>query len=184
VNVLGSVAANSILADFDDSGVSVDFTDRFVLDESSYTRGTVRITLPDDLSAGAHSLTMSAGDMVGNVTLYTIKFDLVEATSNGISRHAPFPNPFRDSTRFVVEISSTMPGSVGLTLDLYTVGGAHVQSLDASMDGSGRTILSWDGRDRRGDELANGTYLYVVRARFGGSPPFTETATGRVVLMR
>ena len=31
VNVLGSVAANSILADFDDSGVSVDFTDRFVL---------------------------------------------------------------------------------------------------------------------------------------------------------
>lgn len=184
VNVLGSVAANSILAEFDESGASVDFTDRFELDDSSYTRGTVRITLPDDLAKGAHSLTLSAGDMVGNVTLRRIDFTVADAVSNGITRHAPFPNPFRDSTRFVVEVSSSLPGAVELTLDLYTVGGAHVQSLKGSVDGSGRTILPWDGRDRRGDELANGTYLYVVRARFGGTPPFTETATGRVVLMR
>ena len=162
----------------------MDFTDRFVLDESSFTRGTVRISLPEDLAPGAHSLTLSAGDMVGNVSLRTIEFQLADAAQNGITRHAPFPNPFRDSTRFVVEVSSTMPGAVELSLDLYTVGGAHVQSLDASIDGSGRVILPWEGRDRRGDELANGTYLYVVRARFGGSPPFTETATGRVVLMR
>ncbi len=184
VNVLGSVAANSILAEFDESGVSVDFTDRFVLDESSYTRGTVRITLPDDISKGSHSMTLSAGDMVGNVTLHTIEFDVVDAVQTGITRHAPFPNPFSDSTRFVVEVSSTLPGAVELTLDLYTVGGAHVESLNASIDGSGRVILPWEGRDRRGDDLANGTYLYVVRARFGGSPPFTETSTGRVVLMR
>jgi hypothetical protein len=184
VNVLGSVAANSILADFDDSGVSVDFTDRFQLDDSSYTRGTVTITLPDDLAKGSHSLTLSAGDMVGNVSLRKIEFSIVEAAENGITRHAPFPNPFRDATRFVVEVTSTMPGAVDLTLDLYTVGGAHVESLNASVDGSGRVVLPWEGRDRRGDELANGTYLYVVRARFGGSSPFTETATGRVVLMR
>jgi hypothetical protein len=184
VNVLGSVAANSILADFDESGVSIDFTDRFKLDDSSYTRGTVRITLPDDLGPGEHSLTLSAGDMVGNVSLRKIEFSIVEVAENGISRHAPFPNPFRDATRFVVEVTSTMPGAVELTLDLYSVGGAHVESLDASIDGSGRVVLPWEGRDRRGDELANGTYLYVVRARFGGSSPFTETATGRVVLMR
>lgn len=184
VNVLGSVGANSILAEFDESGISLDFTDRFVLDESSYSRGTVVVTLPDDLEEGSHSLTLSAGDMVGNVTLEKIDFQLRAAVENGITRHAPFPNPFRDSTRFVVEVSSSLPGAVQITLDLYTVGGAHVQSLDASINGSGRVILPWEGRDRRGDELANGTYLYVVRARFGGSPPFTETATGRVVHMR
>jgi hypothetical protein len=184
VNVLGSVAANSILAEFDESGVSIDFTDRFQLDDSSYTRGTVVITLPDDLDPGSHSLTLSAGDMVGNVSLREIDFSIVEAAHNGITRHAPFPNPFRDTTRFVVEVASTVPGPVDLTLDLYTVGGAHVESLAASIDGSGRVVLPWEGRDRRGDELANGTYLYVVRARFGGSSPFTETATGRVVLMR
>jgi hypothetical protein len=184
VNVLGSVAANSILAEFDESGVSVDFTDRFVLDDSSYTRGTVRITLPEDISQGSHSLTLSAGDMAGNVTLHDIEFDVVVAVQTGITRHAPFPNPFSGSTRFVVEVRSTLPGAVELTLDLYTVGGAHVESLNASIDGSGRVILPWEGRDRRGDDVANGTYLYVVRARFGGSPPFTETSTGRVVLMR
>jgi hypothetical protein len=184
VNVLGSVAANSILAEFDESGVSIDFTDRFILDDSSYTRGTVRITIPDDIPEGPHSLTLSAGDMAGNVTLQDIEFNVVVAVRTGISRHAPFPNPFSDSTRFVVEVRSTLPGAVDLTLDLYTVGGAHVESLKASIEGSGRVILPWEGRDRRGDDLANGTYLYVVRARFGGSPPFTETATGRVVLMR
>jgi len=184
VNVLGSVGANSILAEFDESGISVDFTDRFALDESSYSRGTVIVTLPDDLEVGSHTLTLSAGDMVGNVTLEKIEFQLSASVQNGITRHAPFPNPFGDSTRFVVEVNSSLPGTVELSLDLYTVGGAHVQSLDASINGSGRAILPWEGRDRRGDDLANGTYLYVVRARFGGSPPFTETATGRVVLMR
>lgn len=184
INVLGSVAANSILVEFDESGASIDFTDRFQLDESSYTRGSVSITLPQDLPRGAHSLTLSAGDMAGNVSLRRIDFRISDVARNGITRHAPFPNPFRDTTRFVVEVSSSVPGAVELTLDLYTVGGAHVQSLKASVEGSGRAILPWEGRDRRGDELANGTYLYVVRARFGGSPPFTETATGRVVLMR
>jgi hypothetical protein len=184
VNVLGSVGANSILAEYDRAGVSVDLTDRFVLDSSSYTRGTVRLNLPDGLSSGSHTLSLSAADMAGNVGIVEIEFQLVESGETGIGRHAPFPNPFSNATNFVVEIEGAQPGDVALELDIYTVAGARVQSLETSLGGSGRVSLPWDGRDRRGDELANGTYLYVIRAHFGGPQPFTETATGRVVLMR
>jgi flagellar hook assembly protein FlgD len=95
------------------------------------------------------------------------------------------PNPFRTSTRFVVDVVSPSGLPADVEIDIRALDGSPVRTLRSRLGGGGgRAVVEWDGRDRRGDEIANGTYLYIVRARFATEPPVTETSTGRVVLMR
>jgi len=44
--------------------------------------------------------------------------------------------------------------------------------------------VPWDGRDVAGDELANGTYLYVLEVNFTEGFRRTETIRGKVVRAR
>jgi hypothetical protein len=45
-------------------------------------------------------------------------------------------------------------------------------------------VLAWDGRDARGDEIANGVYLYVVRGSAAGDPRHPAVVNGKIVLMK
>ena len=50
---------------------------------------------------------------------------------------------------------------------------------------AGRHIISWDGRDDDGSELASDVYFY--RMRLGDLPPFSslsERLTGKLLLLR
>ena len=128
---------------------------------------------------------MTAGDMLGNNGAAEITFEVVPGGVAELGNHAPVPNPFRASTQFVVDVVSPAGLPAELEIDIRAVDGSAVRTLRTSVGGGGgRVVVPWDGRDRRGDEIANGTYLYVVRARFATEPPVTETSTGRVVLMR
>jgi hypothetical protein len=184
INVLGTVPGNSILLEFDRSGIGVDVSGLFALDEGSFSRGTLEFKLPDVLSAGAHVLNLSAADMLGNVSVAELEFAVIEAGGIDIVGHAPFPNPFSSETRFVIELTSPAATRSEVELEIYALDGSPVQSLRSDLEGSGKLVIPWDGRDRRGDEISNGTYVYTVRARFGTSPPVTEVVTGKVVRMR
>ncbi|MDZ7344683.1 MAG: hypothetical protein ONA90_09250, partial [candidate division KSB1 bacterium] len=47
---------------------------------------------------------------------------------------------------------------------IYTLSGRLIQVLEMPQAQSGFNALSWDGRDRDGDRVANGVYLYKVIA--------------------
>jgi len=162
----------------------VDVSELFQLDDGSYSRGSLEFKLPDVLSAGSHVLSLSAADMLSNVSVAELEFSVIEAGGIDIVGHAPFPNPFRTETRFVIELTSPASTRSNVELDIYAVDGSPVESLRGTLDGSGKLVIAWDGRDRRGDEVANGTYVYTVRARFGTNPPVTEVVTGKIVRMR
>jgi hypothetical protein len=70
-----------------------------------------------------------------------------------------FPNPFRDGTRFLFR--SGAPASPGRVV-VYTVSGRQIADLGFTYGGGGEGVVAWNGRDREGDELANGVYLYRV----------------------
>ncbi len=75
-----------------------------------------------------------------------------------------YPNPWDgiSPARFTYQLryrEGDRPDRVSVTI--FTVSGRRVVTLDAPTDG-GRTWLDWDGRDARGDELANGVYLYKL----------------------
>ena len=84
------------------------------------------------------------------------------AAAAGIENLLAFPNPVADATRFLFETdASPSPGRVLI----YTVAGHLVNQVPvraSDFKGGGRVLVSWDGRDARGDELANGVYLYRV----------------------
>jgi hypothetical protein len=64
----------------------------------------------------------------------------------------PWPNPARDSVRFMVEIPVGGQGRLGL----FDLRGRCL--WDRTLAGGSR-LIEWDGRDRRGARAAAGTYI-------------------------
>ena len=96
----------------------------------------------------------------------------------GIGRVYNFPNPMNDNTRFVFESSAT--GGAGV-IRVYSVAGSSVAQINFDQSGAGRGTVTWDGRDSRGDELGNGTYLYRVEIEAPGGRIVSEMQ--RLVMM-
>jgi hypothetical protein len=81
-----------------------------------------------------------------------------------------YPNPFQRETYFTFVLAGAeAPEEVRIRI--YTVAGRKIQQLTASgaQMQIGFNRVYWDGRDIEGDEIANGTYLYQVEVRAGGT---------------
>ncbi len=105
----------------------------------------------------------------GLATTMVIQSGVGEPIAAGIGRVLNFPNPMHDTTSFVFE-SGTNPGPG--TIKVFSVGGSTVARIEFRYSGGGTATVPWDGRDSRGDELGNGTYLYRIEI---------ESAQGTVV---
>jgi len=66
-----------------------------------------------------------------------------------------FPNPFSSRTR--IEYAATGPDPVRLSV--YDLLGRRVKTVVDGAPGYGIRNVIWDGRDDRGNELANGVYI-------------------------
>jgi hypothetical protein len=132
------------------------------------------------LNPGPHAVTLIASDNLLQTATATLQFEVLAEESVRLLNVLAFPNPFRDWTRFMFEI--TDPAEV--EVEVFTTSGRRVwqgkQSFETGVQGS----IKWDGVDQGEDRLANGTYLYTLRARptLPGSPELKYT--GKVVLMR
>ncbi len=70
------------------------------------------------------------------------------------------PNPFNPLTWIGFDLPE--PGHV--TLRIYDVNGRAVRTLIDGVCRSGRTTLTWDGRNEAGDPVGSGVYLYRLDA--------------------
>jgi len=68
--------------------------------------------------------------------------------------------------------------------EIYTLAGRRIRTLRRDFASAGPVILAWDGRDDRGDEIANGTYLFVLRGLTASADEREITKTGKLVMMR
>jgi len=62
------------------------------------------------------------------------------------------------------------------------VAGHSVAEVPFTLAGGGEEMVSWNGLDREGDELANGTYLYRVELQ--GPVGQVRSDMHRLVIMR
>jgi len=122
---------------------------------------------------GKYSLMIQATDRSGNLSgdiQYRVNFEVIKEPS--ITYLMNYPNPFSTSTRFVF----TLTGSVvpeNIIIQIMTVTGRVVREITESEIGRiyiGRNIteFDWNGTDEFGDQLANGVYLYRVKAQING----------------
>jgi flagellar hook assembly protein FlgD len=71
------------------------------------------------------------------------------------------PNPFSAETVIQLEVPPHMTAAVAI----YNAAGRRVRQFDlpTSREG-GLRVLTWDGRDEAGRELASGVYFYRLEA--------------------
>ncbi|MFO7654440.1 MAG: C25 family cysteine peptidase [Candidatus Krumholzibacteriia bacterium] len=129
-------------------------------------------TLELSFTAVAHADTQQSRAVLLSIDGYETEHVLVTRTGPGqqvaVTDLFCYPNPLRDATRFVFRSgASAAPGRVLV----YTVSGRHVADLPFTYGGTGDAVVDWNARDREGDRLANGVYLYRV---------VLDTAAGRV----
>ena len=116
---------------------------------------------------------------------------------SSISNLLNYPNPFSTSTRFVFTLTGAeIPDD--FKIQIMTVTGKVVKEIDETEIGSiniGNNITqyAWDGRDEFGDLLANGVYLYRMKAKINGkeikkleigTDQFFKQEFGKIYLLR
>ncbi len=131
-------------------------------------QGTTSLVLqysPGALEPGStHSLRLLARDALGNASESSNTFRV--ATALSLDFFANHPNPFQGETIFAWQLSNR-PGS--LRFEIYTAAGRLVRRLEVANPRVGYDELTWDGRDHRGQQVANGVYFVRVLGSGGGS---------------
>ena len=74
-----------------------------------------------------------------------------------------YPNPFNPSTR----IAFTLPAAGPVKVTVLNIRGQRVRVLADGLYPAGRHLLTWDGRDASGRQVASGIYLYVLETPAG-----------------
>lgn len=133
-----------------------------------------KIIWPSDFEIdGTYTLFVQGADRSGNLSgdlEYRVSFEVIHAST--ITRMMNYPNPFSTSTRFVFTLTgSEEPDEI--LIQIMTVSGRVVREITEDQLGTiriGRNITeyAWDGTDEFGDPLANGVYLYRVKAQING----------------
>jgi hypothetical protein len=88
--------------------------------------------------------------------------DDVDRPEIGLRLHAPYPNPMAGGAR----IAFDLPESAGAKLAIHDVTGRLVRVIGDGSYPAGRSELSWDGTNSRGERVAAG--VYVIRIESGG----------------
>lgn len=122
---------------------------------------------------GTYTLLVQGTDRSGNISgdyEYRVKFEIIRESS--ITYLMNYPNPFSTSTRFVFTLTGTEEPD-DILIQIMTVSGRVVKEINEDELGRiyiGRNIseYAWDGTDNFGDPLANGVYLYRVKAKING----------------
>ena len=51
-----------------------------------------------------------------------------------------------------------------IIIDIYSIGGKKIYSLEKTNAPKGFNIIYWNGQNSFGDDLANGVYIYHIKA--------------------
>ena len=122
---------------------------------------------------GKYSILVQGSDRSGNLSGdldYRISFEVIHAST--ITYLMNYPNPFSTKTKFVFTLTgSEVPDKV--LIQIMNVSGKIVKEINEDelgpiFIGKNITEYSWDGTDNFGDKLANGVYLYTVKAQING----------------
>ena len=142
-----------------DNNVKKNISEFFVYNEDSFTEGQLQYTLPA-LAPGRHQLTISAWDNLNNQAEEQINFTTTATARLALAQVVNYPNPFESETHFTFQFQSPS-GSANVRIKIYTVSGRLIQEIEDFAQ-PGFNKIYWDGRDRDGELLANGVYLYKI----------------------
>jgi len=158
INLTGEIG-HSIQVAFNDETNPIDFSDRFIYDPNSVTTGTMEI-LNTQITDG-DQLHVESWDNANNFSQSDLTIYKTATSGLKLLNVINFPNPFKTETKFTFELSQ----GADVTIDVYTLEGRKILSLGPQSMDAGFNTWSWSGRDAYGQSLANGVYLYRIKAK-------------------
>lgn len=180
INTSGAGIGHRLEAWLDDNSQSIDVSDFYKSKTDTYREGTVQYSL-GALAQGTHKLRLRAWDTYNNSSTGETVFDVVSSVGLRLSNVFNFPNPVRTNTVFTFQQNQLVP--IDAEVKIYTVAGRLIQSLKRTNINDSFIQIPWDGRDKEGDALANGVYLYKIIARTQDSR-FTSEALGKLSITK
>lgn len=162
VNTSTSGVGHRIEAWINNSPQSIDMTEFYTSKLNNFQAGTVTYPLRD-LPQGNNTIKVRAWDTYNNSHTAETNFEVLSSDQLRVVDVMNFPNPFRSGTAFTFRHNQALP--VNATVKIYTVAGRLIQTLDTYSATDTFVSIPWNGRDRDGDQLANGVYLYKVMVR-------------------
>ncbi len=128
------------------------------------------------------SVTVIATDAEGNSSAFSAMMKATQPT--GLDENEPelpasfaleqnYPNPFNPSTL----IRYSIPRRAFVQLTVYNLLGEEVITLESGVRTAGEHSVVWDGRDRSGEPVASGVYLYRLTAE-------GQAATRKMLLLK
>ena len=134
-----------------------------------------RLLVPGPWSGGTHTIELQVSDPVGGQVNRSLTFASSDPSGELTLQNVYFyPNPTEGGEGSLIYTLNRRAQNARVSI--YTVSGRRVLKRDVSSL-AGRNAFRWDLRDDRGDEVANGVYLMVLR--FDGGPAGTVTTESR-----
>ena len=177
INVLGS-SGHCILLIVDGSLTPVDITEGFMYDTGSATNGVLTWQL-EDISEGNHSIQLIVFDNLNNPTVAETNFVCKSSGAVSIEQMLPYPNPMSDGGYFTFVITEDSD----ITITIYTLTGRKIKTIKQLNSLTGYNQISWDGKDDDGDEIANNTYFYKIKANQLSNNKITEKI-GKLIILK
>ncbi|UCE06361.1 MAG: type IX secretion system sortase PorU, partial [bacterium] len=176
VNIAGDIGHNITMVVDEQESNEIILTDLFNYFEGNFKAGKIlydfstynRLSYDQNnnlieqygLEAGEHTISIKAWDNFNNSSVATAYFNVVSDDILKITNVFNYPNPFTSSTTFTFNVSRDCK----VKIKVYTIAGRLIETIDNLHVGAGMYQLYWNGRDRDGDVLANGVYLYKLIA--------------------
>ncbi|HWQ81221.1 MAG TPA: C25 family cysteine peptidase [Ignavibacteria bacterium] len=130
------------------------------------------------LSAGEHRFDFASTDATGNYSDTVVHYMYVNPELKIVDLKN-YPNPMKNETLFLVNLSGEHPPSAA-KIKIFTVAGRVIQTINANLS-IGYNQIFWDGRDADGDYIANGVYLYKLIIEGDNKK---ETALQKLVILK
>ena len=157
-------------------------SERFILEIFNETEGAVVFfttdgTEPDSTSrVYVHPLPISETTTIraiakkrnwrsSEVISTTFDFFMNESSDTPAATHAtrlmaPFPNPFNQRT----SIPFSLEKSANVEIEIFNLLGQKIVTLTSGRKEGGEHLVSWNGRDENGNEVAGGVYFCRMQA--------------------
>lgn len=124
------------------------------------------LSINPTFSVGAHTVSVSALDLSGNLGSASIQFEVTGQFR--LDFVGNYPNPFKNKTYFAYRLTEQTTEPVKILI--FTVSGRLIRTLySSSAEEINYAEIYWDGRDEDGAHIANGVYFYKIIARRNGT---------------
>lgn len=164
INTVGSGIGHDLKLVIDDNPYNVFIlNDYFEAETDSYQAGSVRMKLPE-MTAGKHTLTFSAWDLLNNSTTVSANFEVVPGLTPVIFNVYNYPNPVRTATTFVIE--NDRPQTIlETTVEVFDLSGRTIFSTKQN----NAENVTWNLKDSAGNRVQPGVYIYRISIKTSNS---------------